>query len=1078
MAESHKGTVDISIALKGLADVERGIAVMKSAFGDVAKATDQANYKFKSFSDALQKIFKGGLAGLFEGGFKGMIGNLKTSIGDFSHAFKGLLIGALVTLAGSILNTIKNVFIGGVKLYINQIYNQLKGAFDSIKALTGFDKFFSASGWIEGTQAISKYTKELQKESLQTGIAIKELAVYKVAMENAGVASEELGKRLAYMGKQLTKAFAGTAPDAERVLRNLNITQTQMFGKTSQEKFLIVAEAINKLSNNAEKAHASMLLFERAGHEMLPFMEDMEYLTKNANIALGSLPSTLEKNRKAFVLFENQLSYFEIKRQQFFSGVLLEFVSPVNDFLKKLNAIDFTPYGQNFAKNFLKSINSFSKGDIIGGLSNLIKELSSVFNKSFDRFIKAIDQIDFTPLSRVLIDVFKDAFNISLRGTGVFIKQTAKTSKELIGSFLAGPRLRPLMYPRPQESESERNLRLIKASDKRLTEREENYVSALEYDLKTLTNNYFERLGYEIEQKNKIIGQSLIQAQLNADKLAASSILTPEQENLNRYKRNLEEIELYGDQLANSIVKNSHVVRNAVDELFKFLSQEEIQNFNPFTFDIFDFERVDSIPNAIATKGLMNKIEGFSKVNIESTKEALESIAGFVPEGVYGEIEALFTKLQNLKVERIELFNKSQYFDLERALKKIDLSIDNLNFKSNLINSDENLSNHEKRLLLYANQNDLLKELTEKAATLKELTGKATGLGDIKRIEELQEQAQKIENQIQQLRNYRDPAQDVRIDRAYQSFGNFDSAAQTRIEQINGLIDLQFNKNRMLRGVYKEQLDARLDLIDTLKNEIAQIQAKGPLLEIEQDQINQLTLEIGKLQSEIKSLDGALNKTSIFDGVRDGFISFIDSIGSAYDIAKNITQSTATSISDSLGNALTGLIMQTKTVSQAFAEMGLQILNSIVSMIMGIVAQLVVAAAIIAPLNWMTGGIFGGMMKMFSFGMFAEGGRVSGGRQMIQVNEDGSEYVVSAKSPKSNDRWLELANQGVDLNKVLFSKGYTPPASQFPEGHGAGKTSGQTNVTVQTHSDLWNILKQSGIVKNITREQKRMGAFA
>lgn len=1076
MAESHKGTVDISIALKGLADVERGIAVMKSAFGDVAKATDQANVKFKSLSDALQKIFKGGLAGLFEGGFKGMIGNLKTSIGDFSHAFKGLLIGALVTLAGSILNTIKNVFIGGVKLYINQIYNQLKGAFDSIKALTGFDKFFSASGWIEGTQAISKYTKELQKESVQTGIAIKELAVYKVAMENAGVASEQLGKRLAYMGKQLTKAFAGTAPDAERVLRNLNITQTQMFGKTSQEKFLIVAEAINKLSNNAEKAHASMLLFERAGHEMLPFMEDMEYLTKNANIALGSLPSTLEKNRKAFVLFENQLSYFEIKRQQFFSGVLLEFVSPVNDFLKKLNAIDFTPYGQNFAKNFLKSINSFSKGDIIGGLSNLIKELSSVFNKSFDRFIKEINQIDFSPLSRALMGVFKSAFLSALQviatSTKLITKDVFNNLGYLLDNPFSGAAQKTVGAPPSAPVETtEAMLARHVAETKALEE-------ALSRRTQIAANDYLEIYNYDLEQKNKAIERAFIQAQLNADRLAVSSILTPEQENLNSYKRNLEEIELYGKELANSIVKNNSVIKQNIDELFRFLSGDEIQQFDPLDFSTYNFSNTATIGTATNLRELVYGIKGFYEADIAETEKTLAEIAKIVPEALYSEIKSLFVKIQNIKVENIDLFNKSQYFELERAVKKVDLAIDNLNFKSNLINSDENLSNHEKRLLLYANQNELLKELVDKSDTLKELTEKATGLGDIKRLEELNAQAQKIENQIQQLRNYRDPAQDVRIDRAYQSFGNFDSAAQTRIEQINGLIDLQINKNRMLRGVYKEQLDARLGLIDTLKTEILNIQARGPLFEIEQDQIKQLTLEIGRLKNEINSLGVGLQKTSVFDGIRDGFISFIDSIGSAYDIAKNITQSTASVISDSFGNALTSLIMNTKTVSQAFSEMGLSILNSIVSLIMGIVAQLVVAAAIIAPLNWMTGGLFGGMMKMFSFGMFAEGGRVTGGRQIVQVNEDGSEYVVSAKSPRSNDRWLEMANQGVDLNKVLFSRGYTPPASQLPEGAGSGKTSGQTNVTVRTHSDLWNILKQSGVVKNITREQKRMGAFA
>ena len=109
---------------------------------------------------------------------------------------------------------------------------------------------------------------------------------------------------------------------------------------------------------------------------------------------------------------------------------------------------------------------------------------------------------------------------------------------------------------------------------------------------------------------------------------------------------------------------------------------------------------------------------------------------------------------------------------------------------------------------------------------------------------------------------------------------------------------------------------------------------------------------------------------------------------------------------------------------------------------------------------------------------FAEGGRVRGGRQIVQVNEDGSEYVVSAKSPPQNDAWLEMANQGVDLNKIFAARGYVAPSSNQSRSTATARPVSQTNVTVQTHSDLWNMLKQSGIVKNITREQKRMGAFA
>lgn len=62
------------------------------------------------------------------------------------------------------------------------------------------------------------------------------------------------------------------------------------------------------------------------------------------------------------------------------------------------------------------------------------------------------------------------------------------------------------------------------------------------------------------------------------------------------------------------------------------------------------------------------------------------------------------------------------------------------------------------------------------------------------------------------------------------------------------------------------------------------------------------------------------------------------------------------------------------------------------------------------------------MGVMAATGSFAEGGRVLGKKQLIMVNDDAgqrSEYVVSGKSPASNDRFLDWANAGGRIEDLL-----------------------------------------------------------
>lgn len=1093
MADSQKGTVDINIVLKGIAEVERGLKVVQQGFQAVAGEAKQSEKKFKTFGESFKNLFTDLKAGIGKDGFKGFTDLLKTSFKTFFDGSIGLITGFLGAAFVEILKNIGKGIVEGYKFYFGLITNQIKGVFESVKSITGFDKFFSSAGVIEGSIEVTKYTKQLQREAAQTGIAIKELVAYKVAMENAGVSADQLGKRLAYMGKQLTKAFAGTAPDAMRVLRNLNITEEKFIGLTTLEKFLAIAKALNELGNASEQAHAAMLLFERDGYNILPLLRNMEELTRRADVALGGLPATLDDNNKALVRLENNLSYFDIKRRQFFTGFLIELHKPINEFLDRLMAIDFQPFGKKLADHFRKTFASIQLGDAVGAASNFVDEFSDLFKQAFEKFLRVVNELDFTPLVQALTNAFLSATWISLRSLGVAVKKGIEIITPEGGVYLDGAYLP--------------NMAAVEAWAKNITEKN-NKIQAQLDQLEVPNLSMLAKAAEMIDAENARKAQDALTQSLTAswDKLAAVATKQLERidDSLAQIKLSKDlvlsdwtikdvdafaadmayldsQIELLGDKLMAELVKNSHYAQ----KLFKDYLRE-LPELERSALDLTDFFKIGIDETNLSETGrqlqaLQEKFREAAEAGPGRMFEVLDSLREFLHDDFLSQVRDSLTALGNARIQRSSLLDKDAYLELNRAVKYINLSLGELNHQTNLINSNENLSNNEKRLRLYQKNAEQLDVLNRLLTEYRKQLAIAVRLQDEDTTIAARQSIQDTIAKMEYLRGLRDPAADVRIDRARKAYDAELSRINEQVKTIENSLVFQVQKNKHLQKLYKEQWNERAKLKLTLENEIKSIRSQGLLTERDTDLIQEYTDQIRELINEMQRLQNDMDRRTVFDGIRDGFISFRDAIGSAYDISKEITLGIGNAISTNMGNALTNVIMRTQSLSDAFAQMSLAILNSIVNMLANIVAQLVTAYAILAPLNWLSGGIIGGLLKLMSpAGLlgFAEGGRVRGGRQIVQVNEDGSEYVVSAKSPPQNDAWLEMANQGVDLNKIFAARGYVAPSSNQSRSTATARPVSQTNVTVQTHSDFWALCKQSGIVRNITREQRRMGAFA
>lgn len=238
------------------------------------------------------------------------------------------------------------------------------------------------------------------------------------------------------------------------------------------------------------------------------------------------------------------------------------------------------------------------------------------------------------------------------------------------------------------------------------------------------------------------------------------------------------------------------------------------------------------------------------------------------------------------------------------------------------------------------------------------------------------------------------------------------------------------------------------------------------------------TLETEKAQNE-KKIGGIQNKQklnqasvgpdpySFGDQIQKNLNKVQDGFGTLQEQVGNFSGTMATSLETSLGGALTNILMQTEDIDEAFAKMGQTLLTSMVTSLMGIVAKVAVLTAIILPLNILTGGAIGAILKLAASFVpgFATGGRVYGGRQIIQTNENGSEFVVSAKSPRTNDKWLSLANKGFNIDDYMMSG---PSSTQVVQNENNVQSGGKT-VTVRTNAELRNEWKRGGIVE-VVRE--------
>lgn len=242
-------------------------------------------------------------------------------------------------------------------------------------------------------------------------------------------------------------------------------------------------------------------------------------------------------------------------------------------------------------------------------------------------------------------------------------------------------------------------------------------------------------------------------------------------------------------------------------------------------------------------------------------------------------------------------------------------------------------------------------------------------------------------------------------------------------------------------------------------------------------QLNAVSNRQASLQSTLSLSDMRLgaDPTSFYDQMNVAFSEMRDAFQSWAVQARKVTLSIGDAFTNNLSPALTKTIIGAQSLEKAFENVGMAILEDVVGAIVQAITKMIVFRSLSAIGGFAFGGGAGALGGILGF---ADGGRVAGGEQLVRMNENGSEYIVSSKSPASNDKWLNLANQGFSIdNYRALNTNITPAVTTQTQSAGVqnNDSNNRLSVSVSTHSEFRDLLKRAGAAELVHDEFKAHG---
>ena len=157
----------------------------------------------------------------------------------------------------------------------------MRSSLGTLTAISGAQLFGSlvsvtsqaASGLVSMTSAAAESIDTLSKLAQRSGQTYASIAGLQYAGDLAGVGIDNIAGALAKADKVFVAAANGSA-SAASALAGIGLSFEQLNGKTSEERFQAIADALAAMPNSAERTAAAIGLFGKSGAGLLPLFQD------------------------------------------------------------------------------------------------------------------------------------------------------------------------------------------------------------------------------------------------------------------------------------------------------------------------------------------------------------------------------------------------------------------------------------------------------------------------------------------------------------------------------------------------------------------------------------------------------------------------------------------------------------------------------------------------------------------------------------------------------------------------------------------------------------------------------------
>lgn len=245
---------------------------------------------------------------------------------------------------------------------INKIAGAVKGYLSFITAE------FNPSAIFQSVAAVAKFGDELQRLHYQTGDSIKSLTAIEEAMVRIGENAESAAPLISKMQRSIAEAVSpigsSDTKTYTRMFSALGLDPVALSKLGVQKQLLTIADALNAVHNDAQRADIAMQIFGRSGAHILQLFRDpraMEILRGGG----GTFGDVMQRNAESLHNLTGTIREIgELFPLKFFAGVAD--LLPVQEITESLNhaldAVDITGFGQKFGALVTVIINSWKDG--------------------------------------------------------------------------------------------------------------------------------------------------------------------------------------------------------------------------------------------------------------------------------------------------------------------------------------------------------------------------------------------------------------------------------------------------------------------------------------------------------------------------------------------------------------------------------------------------------------------------------------------------------------------------------------------------------------------------------------------